>query len=702
MKGKILSLLLAIAIMLPLMAGLAGCSSGDGSATAKVNPASAKTIGNAKKNGVEIVIPEGTFEKTVEVSINGADENAAPSGTGASFLSTPVQLSSDGGEHTLGETVTVRFKLPDSIGQEDYLTLMGAYYDGESWTYIFPDFEALEKGYLEFGTPHFSIFAPVKLDKDKALEKYAHTLAVQNVTGNPQNWGDAGLMEELNGYFSDTLEAMGFTDKTAQGVIMQKLAEENIIGAMASDIKNGNIADISGHAAEHIAKAIMKSSDVKKFKDSLPNAAGGAVSGAVAAAIELYETGDYGKAYKEFVYSASGFVPGVKIAKAVVEASKAGISMWQNYSIEHAYQAVYLKQSVASDGSTTDEVWTMVFYNMGSGLDFLKREYRTAYAAANGKTLKELDKDKELRERLNNAVENDVKRNFINRYTRTNAIEAEQASIQEQLALFGKYGLLDPDTYLGFPDHMSLTTRIDSLMKIRQSIIDIAGGDRSVFGSSDEKIEDNLAFLVRDWLRSGKDRAKFYKLMQELGFLKKPGEGQDSALAWMLSEVDMLSVESGDGFTHTLARGRGTYKVYSKESGDVFEASMTWTEPNSSYRAEEAVRINISANIDTYEWHGSQDDIYLHQGLNYVGASIGARFDVPGISHGGVTGSSVDLKDEDGKSHTQVGTKYGLIETGSISRDVSAVFPKGSEHHDRISLYVSTTSGTVRYNYVYE
>lgn len=328
-------------------------SAGHTAAAAKVNPASAKTIGNAKKNGVEIVIPAGTFEKTVQVSIDPVDENAVPTDAGASFLSAPVQLTSDGGEHTLGETVAVRMKLPDSINEEDYLTVMGAYYDGAGWEYILPDFEALEKGYLEFGTPHFSIFAPIKLEKEKALERYANTLAVQNITGTPQTRDEQNLYGEVLQYYSDTLDAMGFTDKTAQGVIMQKLAEENVVGAIAADIKNGNIADVTGHAAEHIAKAIMKASDVKKFKDSLPNAAGGAVSGAVAAALELYETGDYAQAYKEFVYAASGFVPGVELGKAAVEATKAGMKMWQNYSIEHAYKAVYLAQSVAPDGSTT-------------------------------------------------------------------------------------------------------------------------------------------------------------------------------------------------------------------------------------------------------------------------------------------------------------------------------------------------------------
>src|SRR5690554_5956072 len=101
MKHKLLSLLLTVVMLLSAMAGLTGCSSGDGSASGKVKPDSEKTIGNAKKNGVEILIPAGTFENDVNVSIGIVDENEVAVEDGASYLFSPIELTSDGGEHIL-------------------------------------------------------------------------------------------------------------------------------------------------------------------------------------------------------------------------------------------------------------------------------------------------------------------------------------------------------------------------------------------------------------------------------------------------------------------------------------------------------------------------------------------------------------------------------------------------------------------------
>lgn len=698
---------------------ISGCSSSGGVKTGKVNPKSEKTIGNVKRDGVEITIPKGTFENSVKVSIEQVDDSTITLDDDVTFLNDPIQLFSDGGEHTLGETVTIKMKLPKSMAQDDYLMIMGAYYDEGQWTYILPDFDALEKGYLEFGTPHFSIFAPVKLSKEKALEQYSNTLAVQNVTGKPQTQEDLNLYEEMNQYFSDTLESMGFTDKTAQGVILQKLAEENVVGAIVGDIKNGNVADVAGHAAEHIAKAIIKSSDIKKFKDSLPNAAGGAVSGAVAAAIELYETGDYAAAYKEFVYSASGFVPGMNIAKAVVEATKAGIDMWQDYSIEYAYKGVYLAQTLAPDGSITEDSWVMVFHNMGSGLTSLKQQYRALYAAANGKTLKEIDKDKALKERLDEAVENDIKRNFKNRYTRSTTVEAEQQEIMKILSLFNEYGLLDPDTLLSYPHSMSLTDRLDSLMKIRQSILDLVK-DRSVFGNTDKKIEDNLAFAVKMWLLHGKDRAQFYDWMRTQGYLKKPsvvegGHWERIATHHKTKHFNQ-ELEGNKDWSYKVSGSEGTgtfiitYLGPSQEddyeprpkNGENGTITGSVSTPPSRIYAGETVTLKMNVSVSSTKQHF----------FDWSGDAT-AWFDQSGIEIGYGTGAAINFLEKKEERDTYrilawiyAPTNWRSKEYGnkpSVSSTASAVAPKGYTEGDEISLYtqVSTPGLSSRTEYVY-
>lgn len=232
---------------------------------------------------------------------------------------------------------------------------------------------------------------------------------------------------------------------------MQKIAKElHSSSEFIINAKNGDIGDIAGQGAELVAGAILKSIGDKKVVEQLKTYAGGATSGAVAAALKLYEGGDYKEASKEFVYAALDVIPAAKLGKAVVEATKAGAEMWQDYSVESAYN-VYLKQNIASDGNISADSWDIIFYNMGSGLDYMQRDYRTAYAKASGKTLKEIEADKELKNRLDNQVVNEVKRSFMSRYTNGNAIAQEKDRIKEMLATFDAYGLLSWSNLLKFP-----------------------------------------------------------------------------------------------------------------------------------------------------------------------------------------------------------------------------------------------------------
>ena len=86
---------------------------------------------------------------------------------------------------------------------------------------------------------------------------------------------------------------------------------------------------------------------------------------------------------------------------------------------------------------------------------------------------------------LDSQVINEIKRKFMIRYANPPEIEAERARIREMLATFDAYGLLSWNNMLGFPVEMEYADRIDSLMRIRDNIIDIVGGDLSAFGDKD-------------------------------------------------------------------------------------------------------------------------------------------------------------------------------------------------------------------------
>jgi hypothetical protein len=704
MKRRLLSLILTAIMLLSAMAGLTGCSSGDGSASGKVSPKSEKKIGNAKRDGVEIIIPAGTFEKAVNVSIGIADENEIAAEDGASYLFSPIELTSDGGEHTLGETVTVRIKLPKSVSEDDYLTIMGAYYNGERWEYILPDAKAIQNGYLQFGTPHFSRFAAVKLEKEKALDKYAETLATQKVTGSKPS-------EELTDCFTQTLDNLGFTDETVQGIIMQKIAKElHSSSEFIINAKNGDIGDIAGQGAELVAGAILKSIGDKKVVEQLKTYAGGATSGAVAAALKLYEGGDYKEASKEFVYAALDVIPAAKLGKAVVEATKAGAEMWQDYSVESAYN-VYLKQNIASDGNISADSWDIIFYNMGSGLDYMQRDYRTAYAKASGKTLKEIEADKELKNRLDNQVVNEVKRSFMSRYTNGNAIAQEKDRIKEMLATFDAYGLLSWSNLLKFPVDMDYATRIDSLMKIRENILDLVGGDRSVFGSNEDEIEGNLAEAIYKWLQCGKDRGKFYDWMREKGYLASPKE---TIGYWKLVrsfENDFMKSASDEYYSSTWSGGSGSYAYNCKVThdstywasthdncnGEFVNNTGTSSIPNSRYAGGEQAQLTLTVSAAT------SSNICFHLGANLTSCITPVNHDDPFVNYG----TNMYMQNIDDESaRGDVTTYKNDTNTGYIGGSVTSgvAMPMGYEDGDKVYILIIFSGGNnvIKTAYEYE
>lgn len=702
MKRKILSILLVAVMLLSVMTGLVGCSSGDGSASGKVKPDSEGTIGNTKKNGVELVIPAGTFEKAVNVSIGIADENEIAAEDGASYLFSPIELVSDGGEHTLGETVTVRIKLPKSVTEDDYLSVMGAYYNGDSWEYILPDAEALQNGYLQFGTPHFSRYAAVKLEKEKALDKYAKTLAIQNVTGSQPS-------DELNDCFTEALDKMGFTDETVQGIIMQKIAKElHSSSEFITNAKNGDLGDIAGQGAELLAEAITKSLYDKRVVDEIKSYAGAATSGAVAAALSLYDGGSGMDAYKEFVYAAMDVIPAAKLGKAAVEATKAGAQMWQDYSFESAYN-VYLKQNIASDGNISADSWDTIFFNMGSGLDYMQRDYRTAYAKASGKTLKEIDADKELKNRLDNQVVNEVKRSFMSRYTNGNAIAQEKDRIKEMLATFDAYGLLSWSNLLKFPVDMDYATRIDSLMKIRENILDIVGGDRSAFGSSDEVIEGNLAEAIYKWLECGKDRTKFYEWMREKGYLASPKEtiGYWKFVRSFTNKYETSA--SNENYVETWSGGNGSYTYNCKFIGNHWYTASTHDDchgefvnntgtsstPKDSYMGGQRVEIDLKITATT------SSNICFHLGAS-LGASITpVNHDDPFVSYG-TNRSLYDISEKITTSYIQTGKNDTNTGYWGQNATVGGEMPSGSANGDKVYILIGMSGGNNSITTAYE
>lgn len=170
---------------------------------------------------------------------------------------------------------------------------------------------------------------------------------------------------------------------------------------------------------------------------------------------------------------------------------------------------------------------------------------------------------------------------------------------------------------------------------------------------------------------------------------------------WEYVGVDYIDPPARENQTTSISDGYASQRVVSPESGDVYEASVRWTAPGTSYEAGQIVKISISAQVDNYVWNG-EDDGYIHMGLNYMSTYIAARIDITDIGYGAATRSSISLEDADGNYKCDVSTDNGKIVKQSESREIFAEFPAGRSDGELISVHVSSQGGLARYNYIWK
>lgn len=171
---------------------------------------------------------------------------------------------------------------------------------------------------------------------------------------------------------------------------------------------------------------------------------------------------------------------------------------------------------------------------------------------------------------------------------------------------------------------------------------------------------------------------------------------------WKLEGVVLLDPPEAKNTTTSVCDGSASRKSVHPDSGDSFQASMSWNAPGAYYKAGDIVEITISAKVDSYVWNGKNDG-YIHMGINYPSEQIYAAIDSSEIGYGGGTGRAIYLTDKDGNYTAKVYGDNGRTVVGSQSYTVSAAFPKGYKDGDRISLHVRCGfAGLARYDYIWD
>lgn len=118
----------------------------------------------------------------------------------------------------LDDYETITLSIPDSVSEEDYDNLFGAYF-GDGYTYLYvPDPEMLAQGKLQFETLHHTDFGQILATDELKIEKYVERAAVLGVT---REITEGELKDSFRETLNNSLESLGIDADTYGGELFR-------------------------------------------------------------------------------------------------------------------------------------------------------------------------------------------------------------------------------------------------------------------------------------------------------------------------------------------------------------------------------------------------------------------------------------------------------------------------------------------------
>ena len=710
MKQKIWSILLIVAMLLSLTAGLSGCGKSGFGSTLIVGDKGG-VIGDLKKDGWTVSIPAGAFEQDVKVTVDKvADSTEAYINGKAAFLTTPIEIKAEGTESVrLDEPARISMKLdeknlPDNSTFDQYVM---SYWTGDEWEVIIPDPVELSKGYLTFETWHFSSYSGKKMTDDEQVREYARDLAIDDLTNQARN---EALKEKLTAVVDDYLNGLSIYDQEARNEIISRVWASSSMDIAVFLTENGaSTAELGYKVTDMIVESTVDVCAENPLVLEAVSTALDSVGDAAEASVALYD-GNYRKAASELTALGATVLGygGVGAVKSLVDLGAAaveqGIMAWKDYEEECAYKVFYgLAKGNAYGYKINAGDWETLITQMGGYYHQIVRERKDEYIRISGKdTLS--DDEQRMIER---QVESDLKKKFEERAKIDSKIDAKQAEYEILVKAFKDAGLLTR-TENGFKEDMTVNRRLHSLLTIRKSILNIVGGDISKFGSEKDR-EENLAWAIRMWLGYGKDRGKFYDWMREKGYLASPKEtiGYWKLVRSFENEYEQSAAD--ENYSSSWSGGGGSYSYNCKFighhwytasthddcHGEFVNNSGTASSPKDSYLGGEKVTIDLKISAET------SPNICFHLGAS-LGASITpVNHDDPFVSYG----TNMDLWEVvENPQKSRVSTNKNDTNTGYLGGEltVGGEMPSGYANGDKVYILISMGGGNNLITTAYE
>ena len=576
-------------------------------------------------SGVTISFPKGVTGVKYE-ALSDAEVNKLKA-QGHNFVGTPVNVTQDGNTHVvLDDYATVSFKIPDDFPKEQYGELVGVLIGDEGTEYLFPDYAALQKGYVQFKTHHFSIGAAER-SKEKLEQLFIEGYAIDNYVADSRKDRARELKWELEFAVNNVLD--GNEDDLLDDVLKQVIESNDIVkGTMEyveayeeGTFNKQAVDDISAKLAEEMqtkALAILigklkKNPDNKKVMECLEKYMTKENVEKIASNLgEATSSYDMALTYaKDFATGkmkdyASSICPYVKLVEAEAAVIKKLIKFHNDQKIKELYK-LFEKEYLTHGGNVDPGLW-----------DTWKSQINNPESKW-GMTF------------------NEIYDLFMKRCKKQQAIDEKKEEMADMIRAWGKAGLLeDHDHYFDDCDYEArlwllyiLTERFRKEMRIKLE------GTYSNERDEISEINDKLAAIVRKYIelydknKKDKNIKAFYEWAIKKGYLTKKLEEDIDALKTsgyefvggmvnmgisFVSQVDYatsmgeLNFKAGDNIVTMTPKGKGlhfdlNYEFKEEKYTDVTHCEFGIDDVNLMLE-NKASLTNLSWTRNTNNWSG--------------------------------------------------------------------------------------------------
>ena len=554
---------LMIALMAAISFAFVSCSDKD------------DTEGTGGTGGSNVVIPTGNGDVKFE-PLSDAEVSALKA-KGYNIVGTPVKVTQNGSEHVeLNNMATVSIKIPDDFPKEQYGELVGVLISDKGSEYIFPDYAALQDGYVQFKTYHFST-AAAERNKQKLEQLFIEGYAVNSYIDDSRKERASELKSKLNEAVYDVLDD---NDNNLLGDVLKQVIESNDIvkGTMeyveayeegtlgekaVNDISQKLTEEMQTKALAILIGKLKKNPDNKKVMECLEKYMTKENVEKIASNLgEATSSYDMALTYaKDFAIGkmedyAKSICPYVKLVEAEVFVIKKLIKFYNDQRIKELYQK-YEDEFNSHGGYVGPDFWD----SYGA---FIKRPEFSW-----GMTVEEI---KELFER---------------RAKKQQAIDEKKEEMADMIRAWRKAGLLeDYNYYFNCCDYETRLSRLYILTeRFRKEM------RSQVYGFANEQDEikaknDELALIVRKYIelydknKKDKNIKAFYEWAIKKGYLTKKLEEDVDALKTsgyefvggmitmdisFVNQVDWatgmgeLNFEAGDNIVTMTPKGKGLH-----------------------------------------------------------------------------------------------------------------------------------------------